>query len=97
MRVNRQILDLAKLAVERSENAVDLVTQLLDEDGDKSSIYIAVACDSIMHAAYHLYESDEDMTESRALGKVIHAIFSALGIRKVADAIETVNIKEQQK
>jgi hypothetical protein len=90
-----QMADLCKLACERSEKAVELVTQLVDDDTDKASLYMAVACDSIMNSAYNIYMSDEDITEDQALGKVIHAVFGALGIRKIAAAIKTVNLKEQ--
>jgi len=89
----RMITDLAKTAVDRARKSVTLVTQLLDGDDDDTDIAFvltSVAADMINGSAYHLWQSEEDMTEAQALGHVLKGLFVVLGFENVRDAINAV-------
>jgi len=92
----RVLSDLTATAVTRARKAVSLVTQLLeDDDEDTAFVLTFVAADLLNGAAYHLYMSDEDMTEDQALGLVLKSFLQTIGIKNVKAAIMATPVKKE--
>jgi hypothetical protein len=88
---DRLMIDLAKATLARVHKAIDLTSQLLDDDEDEAGILMVVAADLIVNAADLLYRRDEndDITEDQALSKVLKAIFATIGMQKIKAAISS--------
>jgi len=77
-----QLIDLAKLVIQRCRKSFMSVGQLVDDDAQRAALLLAVAADMIRGSASMLSEIEDGTSEEQALKAAVARIMEELGIAR---------------